>query len=279
MATESFIQAAVVAFREGLEAFLIIAILLQFLDKSGNKALKPRVWWGMAAGVAVSLALGLTLWVLRSLIGGTDNTVKLWESASSFLAVMLITTFIIWMITHGSRIREHVEKQASLNLSKAGIFLLAMIMVAREGAEIAIFSFAGDYAALPVIIGIAGSIVLVLLVFHSIVNIPLKTLFGITLAYLIIQAGFLAGYSIHEGLSAAKGLGTIEGSSPLLSKAFDVSGTAFNHKTGVVGLPLNVALGWYSKPEWVQFIVQYAYTFLLFGFWYSRESRRPQSQE
>ena len=51
-----------------------------------------------------------------------------------------------------------------------------------------------------------------------------------------------------------------------------------DHKTGAVGLPLNVTLGWYSKPEWVQFIVQYAYTFLLFGFWYSRESRRPQGR-
>ncbi len=271
-----FVQASVVAFREGLEAFLIIAILLQFLDKSGNKGLKPRVWWGMAAGIAVSLALGLVLGLLSSLIGGTDNTVKLWESAASFLAVMLITTFIIWMITHGSRIREHVEKQASLNLSKTGIFLLAMIMVAREGAEIAIFSFAGKYEALPIVAGIAASVALVLLVFHSIVNVPLRVLFGITLAYLVIQAGFLAGYSLHEGLSASKGLGMIAADSPLFSKAFDISGGVLDHKTGAVGLPLNVALGWYSKPEWVQFIVQYAYTFLLFGFWYLREFRRPQ---
>lgn len=272
---ESFIQALVVAFREGLEAFLIIAILLQFLDKSGNKGLKPRVWLGMAAGIAGSFALGLVLWLLSSLIGGTDNTVKLWESAASFLAVMLITTFIIWMITHGSRIKEHVESQASLNLSKAGIFLIAMVMVAREGAEIAIFSFAGKYEALPIILGVAGSVVLVLLVFHSIVNIPLRTLFGITLAYLILQAGFLVGYSLHEGLSASKGLGMIEGDNPLFSKAFDASGGVLDHKAGAVGLPLNAALGWYSKPEWVQFIAQYAYTVLLFGFWYSWRNRKP----
>ncbi len=272
---ESFIQALVVAFREGLEAFLIIAILIRFLDKSGNKGLKPRVWWGTAAGIAGSVVFGLILWSISSLIGGTGNAAKLWESSASFLAVMLITTFIIWMITHGSRIKEHVESQASLNLSKAGIFLIAMVMVAREGAEIAIFSFAGKYEALPIILGVAGSVVLVLLVFHSIVNIPLRTLFGITLAYLILQAGFLVGYSIHEGLSASKGLGLIEGDNPLFSKAFDASGGVLDHKAGAVGLPLNVALGWYAKPEWVQFFAQYAYTFLLFGFWYVWGNRRP----
>lgn len=265
---ETFIQALVVAFREGLEAFLIIAILLQFLDKTSNKRLKSSVWHGLIAGIAVSLAFGLILTAISSLIGTTDNAAKLWESAASLIAVVLITTFIIWMIKHGSKMREHVENKASFNLSRVGIFLLAMIMVAREGAEIVIFSFAGKYGALPIALGIFGSIILVLLVFHSIVKVKLGTIFSITLLYLILQAGFLIGYSVHEGLSASKGLGLVKESSPLFAKAFDLSGTVLNNKEGFIGIPLYVAFGWYAKPEWIQFILQYAYTFLLLGYWH-----------
>lgn len=275
---EIFIQALIVAFREGLEAFLIIAILIKFLDKTNNKKLKLSVWQGMSAGIVVSLLLGLILMYVSSLIGGTDNVAKLWESVASFIAVVLITTFIIWMIKHGSKIKDHIENKASLNFSKTGIFLLAMFMVAREGAEIAIFSFAGKYEPLPIIIGIFASIIFVVLLFYSIVNIKLNTIFNITLAYLILQAGFLIGYSIHEGLSASKSLEMISENNPVFSKAFDLSGTPLNHKEGLIGLPLYVAVGWYSKPEWIQFIIQYTYTFILFGFWYLRTKKKSEQQ-
>jgi len=267
------------AFREGLEAFLIIAILIKFLDKTNNKKLKPSVWQGMSAGVAVSVTIGLALMALSSALGGTDNVAKLWESTASIIAVLLITTFIIWIIKHGSQIKEHIENRASVNLSRAGIFLLAMFMIAREGAEIAIFSFAGKYETLPIILGVAGSIILVLLIFHSIVNVKLKTIFNLTLIYLILQAGFLVGYGIHEGLSASKGMGMISGDNPLFMKAFDLSGTTLNHKEGILGIPLYVAMGWYSKPEWIQFIIQYAYTFTLFGFWYLQRNHKAQIQK
>ena len=265
---ESFIQALIIAFREGLEAFIIIAILLQFLDKSGNKQFKINVWKGMSVGIIVSVLLGMLLIRISSAIGGTDNVAKLWESGASLVAVLLITTFIIWMIKYGKRIKEHVENKAALSLSKAGIFLLAMVMVLREGAEIAIFSFAGKYPLLPIILGITLSVIVVLFVFYSIVNIKLSTIFNVTLAYLILQAGFLAGYSVHEGLSASKGLGLIDGTSSVFAKAFDLSGTVLDHKQGGLGIPLYVVFGWYSKPEWVQFFVQYGFTAILFIRWY-----------
>ena len=227
----------------------------------------------MAAGVVISFILGGILMWVSTLIGSTDNTAKLWESGASFIAVVLITTFIIWMIKHGSKIKEHIESKSTLNLTGWGIFLLAMIMVAREGAEIAIFSFAGQYSILPIIVGLAISIVLVMLIFHSIVNIKLSTIFNITLAYLVLQAGFLVGYSVHEGLSASKGLGLISADNPVYNKAFDLSKTPLYHKEGVIGVPLYVTVGWYSKPEWIQFIIQYGYAILLFGFWYTYKKR------
>jgi high-affinity iron transporter len=270
---ETFVQALIMAFREGLEAFLIIVILLKFIDKTGAKMLKKNVWYGTLAGVGTSFVFGLILIGIAKFLGGTDATAKLWESGASFVAVLLVSTFIVWMIKHGGKIRDHVEKQASLNLSEKGIFLLALFMVAREGVEIAMFAFAGKYAVLPIVLGVLLSLILAVLIYHSLVRIKLKTIFTITLAYLILQAGFLLGYSIHEGLSAAKDSGLLEKSNPIYTKAFDLSKTVLNHKEGILGLPLYVTFGWYSKPEWIQFLVQYGYSALFFIYWFKRERK------
>ncbi len=141
-------------------------------------------------------------------------------------------------------------------------------MVTREGAEIAIFSFAGQYTLLSIIAGVGLASVLALLIYKSLIKVNLRTLFNLTLVYLILQAGFLFGYAIHEGLSALKALNLLNPDSWLLIKAFDLSSTVLNHKEGLVGLPLFVVFGWYSKPEWIQFILlQYGYITSLFLIW------------
>jgi len=264
---EPFLPAFIMAFREGLEALLIITILLRFLTKSKHLQLKKYVWQGMFFGILGSCALGIILVGISAWMGGTESIAKLWESIASFIAVLLITTFIIWMIKHGNKMREHVESQAKLHLSKAGIFLLALFLVLREGAEIAIFTFAGKYTFLPVLTGILLAILFVICIHYAIIRIKLKTLFSITLLYLILQAGFLLGYSIHEGLSATKNVNLISPDHPIFTKAYDVSATPFDNKKGVIGLPLHIALGWYAKPEWIQFIIQYMYTFSLLWMW------------
>ncbi len=82
-------------------------------------------------------------------------------------------------------------------------------MLFREGTEIAIFSFVGKYEIIPIVLGLILSIGLGLLINYSLIKINIKTIFIITLGYLIIQAGYLFGYSIYEGLSAAKSLATV----------------------------------------------------------------------
>jgi len=89
-----------------------------------------------------------------------------------------------------------------------------------------------------------------------------------------LQAGFLLGYGIHEGLSALKDIGYLSKDSFIFVKAFDVSNTIFYHKEGIIGLPLYVLTGWYSKPEWVQFIAQYGYTFLMFILWLKQKRKK-----
>jgi len=109
------------------------------------------------------------------------------------------------------------------------------------------------------------------------VKVNLRILFNITLAYLILQAGFLLGYGIHEGLSALGSMNLLSSESPLFIKAFDLSETIFYHKEGLLGLPMYVLFGWYSKPEILQFIMQYLYTGSLFYIWH-REIKKEASK-
>lgn len=255
----------IMGFREGLEAFLVVAIILRYLTKLNLNSFKKYVGYGVITGTIISISLGLILNYIGSKLGNTDTMTKLWESGASLIALVLVTTFIIWMIKHGRNMTEHVQKEVSNNLSKTGIFLVSTVMVAREGVEIAIFTFAGQYTALSITIGVLLGLILTILIFKSLIKVNLGTIFKITLIYLILQAGYLLGYGIHEGLSALKSAGYMADNSIFLVKLFDVSKTILNHKEGIIGLPLNILLGWYSKPEWLQFICQYIYTIAMFS--------------
>lgn len=263
----TFLQALIMSFREGLEAFLVVVILLKYTSKINQSYLKKYIWNGVIFGVICSLFFGGILnWISRY-IGNLKTTAKLWESIAGFIAVGLVITFLIWIIKSGKNLKNKLENDAANNLTKKGIFVLSAIFVAREGAEIAIFSFAGKYEFYPLISGLGLAIIFAGLLHYSLVKAQLQTIFNITLFYLIIQAGYLFGYSLHEGLSALKDLNMLSKESVIYTKVFDLSTTIFNHKKGILGVPLNVFLGWYSKPEWIQFVSQYGLTGVLFNYW------------
>jgi len=265
---EKYIPGMVVGFREGLEAFLVITIALKVLDKSGRQELNKAVWFGTAGAVLVSIAAGAALLALGKALGGSDVPVKLWESGASLFTLVLVSTFIVWMIRHGSDLGASVKEKFSGKSGYVGMGLAAFALVAREGGEIALFAFAGTYPLAAIGLGVSMALALTLAVSLLFVRVNLTAIFNLTLAYLILQAGFLLGYGVHEGLSALKAAGSLAADSPLLWKAFDLSKTVFEHKQGVVGLPLFVLVGWYSRPEWVQFILQYAYTAGMFALWF-----------
>jgi len=268
-----FLPGIIMGFREGLEAFLIVTMILRYLSKINQSVFKKHVWQGIIAGILLSLILGLGLNILSDTIVKVNQFAKIWESVASLAALLLVTTFIFWMINHGRNMVAYVEGQVADSLSKWGIFLVSLIMVSREGAEIAIFTFAGRYTFGSVSLGILGSLVLTILIFYSSAKINLKTIFNITLVYLILQAGFLLGYGIHEGLSAMKDIGYISKDNFILIKAFNLSKTIFYHKEGIFGVPLYVLFGWHSAPEWIQFLTQYIYTISVYIYWYLKNKR------
>lgn len=264
------IPGIIMSFREGLEAFLILILILRFIEKTDNKHLQQSVIYGFITSIVFSLIIGFLLFLLGGQLKKMDEVGNLWESIASLIAVGLVTSFILWMIQHGSKIKKYVEHKTAISFTKFGIYIVSFILIAREGVEIAIFSFAGQYHYLSIIIGIFISLLISLSVYFSLVKVKIALIFKITLIYLIIQAGYLLGYGFHEGLSALKSLGFLESNSMFLIKVFDFSRTVLEHKEGLIGLPLNVLFGWYSKPEWIQFITQYVYTISLFIYWFKR---------
>lgn len=273
---ETFIPGLIMGFREGLEAFLIISIILQYLNHIQRTELKKHVVNGAIGGIIASLFIGGVLYWISLTIQKTEEISKIWESVASLAALGLITTFIVWMIKHGQNMVGEVQDQVKRNISKTGLFSVAFIMVVREGAEIAIFTFAGQYTLVSIGVGIAAAFALSILIYNALIKVNLRVLFNMTLAYLILQAGFLLGYAVHEGLSAMKDLAILDGSHFIYTKAFDFSATFLDHKQGGLGLPLYVAFGWYSRPEWIQFILQYAYTIGLFAYWKNVRSKQKR---
>ena len=257
----------VMGFREGLEAFLLITIIFKYIVEVDKHHLKSKVIQGVVAGLVVSIFLGLLLSLFAQYLGGVSTLTKLWESAASLIALLLVSIFIIWMIRHGSDISRHIKNKVDSSISANALFWIAFIIIAREGTEIAIFSFAGKYPFEIVSMGVVSALILSVLIFYSLFKINLSLLFKITLAYLILQAGFLLGYSLHEGFSALKGYGMLAVDHFVFEKAFNFSTTVFSHKDGIFGIPLHVLFGWYSKPEWIQFVVQYLFTFIMFAYW------------
>ena len=254
-------------FREGLEVFLIMVVIFQFLNQTNYGQLKKSGFYGLGIGVICSAIFGYFLFEFSSRLGETETTAKLWESGASIVALILITTFIYWMMNTGRTLVEEIKNQVRSNLSAWGVFFIAFVITLREGAEVSIFSFAGEYDLTSVFLGIGIAAVLAIGTYFSLFRINIKALFRVTLGYLILQAGYLLGYGIHEGLSAMANLQYISESSWLLEKAFDVSDTIFYHKEGLLGVPLNVLVGWYSKPEWIQLIAQVVYVVTLFSIW------------
>ncbi len=259
-----FVPGLVMGVREGLEAFLIVAIMLEYLNKTKRLNDKKAVYQGLGLGIIASLVIGLALLGVSNAIGAnSDNIAKLWESVASFVALLLITTFIFFMLKNRHKIVSDIQSKMDVSLSRISIMLLAFVMVAREGAEISLFVFASSEQGSYLVGALSGIIiagVLSYLIYKSMIKVNLKVIFNVTLIYLILQAGFMFGYSIHELLSYFKAEGILEASNVIYTKMFDLSETFLNHKEQPIGIALYATVGWYSKPEIIQFLVQYIYT-------------------
>ena len=267
-----YVPGFIMGIREGLEAFLIIAIMLEYLNKTNRNKDKVFIFQGLGLGLLASLVFGIVLFGISSLIGNDNtNVAKLWEFGASLFALVLITTFIYFMLKNKNNIVSDIKNKISVSLSKKATILLAAVMVTREGAEIVLFIIASvnkvSYG-LGAVSGVLLSSVVVFLIYKSLIKVNLKAIFNVTLVYLILQAGFMLGYSFHELFSYFRSESIIDSSHWIYTKMFDLSSTFLSHKDQPIGILLYATIGWYSKPEVFQFIIQYGYSVTLLGLFF-----------
>ena len=129
-------QAFIITLREGLEAFLIVAISLAYLRKTGRKQLVSAVHWGI--GLSVLISAGAAFLFSRA------SNQALWEGILGLTAGVLVSTLIVHMWRHGKRMKRDIEtrlESSAVQLgTKAflGVFLFTVLMITREGMETAL---------------------------------------------------------------------------------------------------------------------------------------------
>ena len=217
-----------IGLREGLEAALIVSILVAYLVKSGRRHLLPQIWIGVGIAVAVSLAFGAALTFGPK--GLTFEAQELIGGLLSIIAVGFVTWMIFWMAkaarTLSGELRAQIDKAA--DAGRWSLTIVAMLAVGREGLETALFLWAATQTAaggtgktagplLGAALGLVLAIVLGYLIYRGALKINLGRFFTWTGAFLIVIAAGVLAYGVHDLQEA----GLLPG---LNNLAFDVSG-------------------------------------------------------
>jgi high-affinity iron transporter len=253
--------ALLITLREGLEAALIISILLAYLRKLGRPEGVRPVWGGAALALVLSVAVGAVVFGLGAEFAGTGE--QLFEGLVSLLAVSLLTWMIFWMRRQGRRLKSELEGRVDSALSAGGVALgtVAFATVAREGIETSLFVFAAARGTavgsggigeqvLGAILGLLIASALGALLYRGAIKLNLATFFRWTGALVLIVAAGLFAFSIHE-LQEAGVLPFLTGT------AFDIS-ASFSDQHGLGGI-LRALIGYQSDPTVLEVIAWFGY--------------------
>ncbi|MFC9494087.1 iron uptake transporter permease EfeU [Streptomyces sp. NPDC056982] len=215
-----------IGLREGLEASLVVCILIAYLVKTDRRdALRP-IWIGIAIAVAVALGFGFAL-----TFGSQELTFEAQEALGgslSIVAVGLVTWMVFWMRRTARHLKSelHGKLDAALQMGTAALVATAFLAVGREGLETALFVWASVRASndgthgplIGVLLGLLTAVVLGWLFYRGALRINLAKFFTWTGGMLVIVAAGVLAYGVHD-LQEAQFLGGLS------SKAFDISGT------------------------------------------------------
>jgi len=213
-----------IGLREGLEASLVVGILVAYLVKTGRGAQLRTLWGGIGAAVGISLAFGALLQFTSA--GLSFRAQEAFGGFASLLAVGFVTWMVFWMRRTARFLKTelHGRLETALTLGPLALALTAFVAVGREGLETALFLWAAVQSAQQSVSPIAGallglltSVALGYLLYRRAVHLNLKTFFTWTGAALVLVAAGVFSYGVHDLQEA----GLLPGLDTL---AFDVSG-------------------------------------------------------
>lgn len=199
-----------IGLREGLEAGLVVGILVAYLTKLGRRDVLPRLWIGIAAAVVISLTTGAVLtWGPSTL---SFQAQELIGGGLSILAVALVTWMIFWMGANARSLKGELESKldGAVAGSAIGIVVLGFVSVGREGIETALFVWASVSSSsassgseawvgtIGALLGILSAVVVSYLIFRGFVRIDLGRFFTWTGGFLILVAAGVLSYGVGD---------------------------------------------------------------------------------
>jgi high-affinity iron transporter len=252
----------VLSLREGLEASLIIGILMGALKKTQQPRLRAAVWIGVAAASSLSLITALLLHLLGSDLQG--NAEVIFEGSTMLFASVLLTWMIFWMGGHARSLKTDLESDLRSALIRGGgkaLFFLALISVLREGIELALYLSAtilttnGGQVFIGSLLGLGAAGLLGVALFASLVRLDLRRFFSLTSLLLILFAAGLAAHGMREFTE----VGWIP---PLIPHIWDTNYLLSENST--LGQMLSTLFGYNGSPSLAELIVYLGY-FVLIG--------------
>ncbi|GAB2991826.1 FTR1 family protein [Amycolatopsis acidiphila] len=263
-----------IGLREGLEAALVVSILVAFLVKTDRREALRWVWPGIAAAVLLSIAFGAVLTYTTAQLSFEQQ--ELLGGSLSIVAVGFVTAMIFWMRKASRTIAAELrgKMDEALAVGPLAVLLLSFLAVGREGLETAVFFYATVQSAQggtaqPLIgfaIGIAVAVAIAYLLYRGAVRFDLGKFFKITGVLLVFVAAGVLGYGLHDLQEAAflPGLHTL---------AFDASNAI--PETSWYGALLKGIFNYSQQTTVLQAVAWVAYVVIVLPLFLRRTSPKP----
>jgi high-affinity iron transporter len=243
--------------REGLEAALVIGIVLGVLFKLRRTDLNVTVWYGAGAAAALSVIAAAALnWLGMEFEGMAE---QIFEGLTVLLAAGVLTWMILWMHQSAGNLKSEIEAKTTAALrgkGDRGLFVLAFLAVFREGIELALFLLAVEKTSSPVqtligaLAGLAGAAVMGWMLFSSTRKLSLRGIFRVTNILLIIFAAGLVAVGVREFNEA----GLIPS---LVEHVWNLNGVLSDESQ--FGLLFKALLGYNGAPSLTEVLAYMAY--------------------
>jgi len=200
----------VIGLREGLEAALIIGIIAAFLKQSNRPDALRKVWWGVAAAVALCLAVGVLLQLFSASLPQREQ--EMLECVVAAVAVVMVSYMVLWMRAHSRDLKSSLQDAAGSALARGSagaLVAMAFLAVIREGFETAVFLLAAFQsavsplqAAIGVVLGVAVAVALGYLIYRGGVRLNLSRFFRVTGVVLVLVAAGLVMSTLRAAYEA-----------------------------------------------------------------------------
>jgi len=220
--SSQLLGSGLIGLREGLEAGIVVMILVAFLVKSQRRDALKWVWLGVAA--ALAMTVGAFLMIQYSAYTVTDLGAEAIAGIASLVAVAIVTTMVLWMkkAAAGMSGELRAEMTKALETGSLAVLTLAFLAVGREGFETALFMVGyaeaeTDWPLVGLLIGVLVAAAIAWGMYLGAVRINLSKFFTYTGVFLILVAAGILGYGVH----ALQTVGWLPG---LGARAFDITG-------------------------------------------------------